>query len=38
MDVDDGKRVSDFIDDLNNGELKDSDGNSLKVDAKYEDG
>ena len=38
MDVADGKSVSDFIDDLNNGNLKDSDGNSLKVDAKYEDG
>jgi len=38
MDVVDGKSVSEFIDDLNNGNLKDSDGNSLKVDAKYEDG
>lgn len=38
MDVEDGKSVSDFINDLNSGALKDSEGNSLKVDAKYEDG
>jgi len=37
MDVEDGKSVSEFINDLNNGKLKDSEGNSLKVDAKYED-
>jgi flagellar hook-associated protein 2 len=28
--------VSDFIDALNNGDLKDSDGNSLKVNASYD--
>jgi flagellar hook-associated protein 2 len=39
MDVDDGKQVKDFIDDINNGNLKDSDGNALQgVSAKYEDG
>ena len=39
MDVDDGESVSDFVDAINNGELKDSDGNALEgVSAKYEDG
>jgi flagellar hook-associated protein 2 len=39
MDVADGKQVKDFIDDINNGNLKDSDGNALQgVSAKYEDG
>jgi flagellar hook-associated protein 2 len=36
MDVDDGESVSDFVDALNNGELKDSDGNSLSVSAEYD--
>jgi flagellar hook-associated protein 2 len=35
MTVADGTTVSDFIDALNNGVLKDSDGNSLKVNASY---
>jgi flagellar hook-associated protein 2 len=35
MSVADGTTVSDFIDALNNGNLKDSDGNSLKVNASY---
>ncbi len=35
MTVADGTSVSDFIDALNNGELKDSDGNSLKINASY---
>jgi flagellar hook-associated protein 2 len=35
MNVADGTTVSDFIDALNNGDLKDSDGNSLKVNASY---
>ncbi len=39
MDVDDGTTVSDFVDMVNNGDLKDSDGNSLGgISAKYEDG
>jgi flagellar hook-associated protein 2 len=38
MDVADGTTVSDFIDALNNGNLKDSDGNSLSVNAKYDNG
>ncbi len=38
MDVDDGLTVKDFIDKLNNGDLKDSDGNSLKVSASYDNG
>ena len=38
MDVADGESVSDFIDDLKNGKLTDSDGNSIKVDASYTDG
>jgi len=36
MTVADGTSVSDFINDLNNGNLKDSDGNSLKVNASYD--
>jgi len=35
MNVADGTTVSDFIDALNNGELKDSEGNSLKVNASF---
>jgi flagellar hook-associated protein 2 len=35
MDVADGTSVSDFIDALNSGNLKDSDGNSLKLNASY---
>ena len=35
MSVADGTTVSDFIDALNNGDLKDSEGNSLKVNASY---
>jgi len=38
MDVEDGTTVSDFIDAINNGELKDSDGNSLGISAEYVDG
>jgi flagellar hook-associated protein 2 len=39
MDVADGKTVKDFVDDINNGNLKDSDGNALEgINAKYEDG
>ena len=39
MDVADGESVSDFVDEINNGNLKDSDGNALEgVSAKYEDG
>jgi len=39
MDVADGESVSDFVDAINNGNLKDSDGNALEgVSAKYEDG
>jgi flagellar hook-associated protein 2 len=39
MDVDDGTEVKDFVDAINNGNLKDSDGNSLEgVSAKFEDG
>ena len=38
MDVDDGTTVKDFDDKINNGDLKDSDGNSLGgISAKYED-
>ena len=38
MDVDDGTTVKDFDDMINNGDLKDSDGNSLGgISAKYED-
>ena len=36
MDVDDGTTVSDFVDAINNGELKNSDGNSLEgISASY---
>ncbi len=35
MDVADGTSVNDFINDLNNGNLKDGNGNSLKVNASY---
>ncbi len=35
MNVLNGTTVNDFIDALNNGELKDSDGNSLKINATY---
>ena len=39
MDVADGTTVKDFVDDINNGDLKDSNGNALEgVSAKYEDG
>ena len=38
MDVNDGESVSDFIDAINNGDLKDSNGNSLKITASYENG
>jgi len=38
MNVADGTTVKDFIDALNNGDLKDSKGNSLKVNAKYDNG
>jgi flagellar hook-associated protein 2 len=39
MNVDDGESVSDFIDAINNGDLKDSDGNSLNgISASYENG
>ena len=38
MDVADGTTVSDFIDAINNGELKDSDGNSLNISADFVDG
>jgi len=37
MNVADGETVSDFINDLKNGELKDSDGNSISIDASYTD-
>jgi len=36
MDVADGMSVSDFVDALNNGELKDENGNSLKLKATYD--
>jgi len=38
MNVADGTSVSDFIDALNNGELKDAEGNSLKLNASYNSG
>ena len=38
MDVADGESVSDFINDLKNGKLTDSDGNSITVDASYNNG
>jgi len=37
MTVADGTSVSDFIDDLKNGKLTDSDGNSISIDASYTD-
>ena len=38
MDVADGESVSDFVNDLKNGKLTDSDGNSISVDASYTNG
>ena len=39
MDVADGTTVKDFVDDINNGDLKDSDGNALKgISASYTNG
>ena len=38
MDVEDGTTVSDFIDAINNGGLKDSEGNSLGISAEFVDG
>ena len=39
MDLDDGATVKDMVDKINNGDLKDSNGNSLAgVSAKFEDG
>ena len=39
MDLDDGATVKDMVDKINNGDMKDSDGNSLSgLTAKYEDG
>jgi flagellar hook-associated protein 2 len=38
MDVADGTTVKDFVDALNNGNLKDSNGNSLSVKASFENG
>ncbi len=39
MDVANDKQVKDFIDDINNGNLKDSDGNSLTgISAEYDNG
>jgi flagellar hook-associated protein 2 len=38
MNVADGESVGDFINALNNGELKDSDGNSLGINATYDNG
>ena len=39
MDLDDGATVKDMVDKINNGDLKDDDGNSLAgVSAKFEDG
>ncbi len=35
MDVNNGESVKDFVNALNNGDLKDSDGNSLKLNASY---
>jgi len=35
MDVADGTTVKDFVDDINNGDLKDSDGNALGISASY---
>ncbi|WP_024787826.1 MULTISPECIES: flagellar filament capping protein FliD [unclassified Lebetimonas] len=38
MNVADGESVGDFINALNNGNLKDSDGNSLGINATYDNG
>ena len=39
MDLDDGATVKDMVDKINNGDMKDSNGNSLSgLTAKYEDG
>ncbi|MEO1924227.1 MAG: flagellar filament capping protein FliD, partial [Nautiliaceae bacterium] len=38
MDVEDGTTVSDFIDAINSGELKDSEGNPLGISAEFVDG
>ena len=38
MDVADGESVSDFINDLKNSKLTDSNGNSIEVDAYYDNG
>ncbi|WP_024789957.1 flagellar filament capping protein FliD [Lebetimonas sp. JH292] len=38
MNVADGESVSDFINALNNGELKDTGGNSLGINATYDNG
>lgn len=38
MNVADGATVSDFINAINNGDLKDNNGNSLKISATFEDG
>ena len=39
MSLDDGATVKDMVDKINNGDMKDSDGNSLSgLSAKYEDG
>ena len=39
MDLDDGATVKDMVDKINNGDLKDDDGNSLAgISAKFEDG
>jgi flagellar hook-associated protein 2 len=38
MDVLDGETVSDFVNAINNGDLKDANGNSLKITASYDNG
>ncbi|GAX87221.1 flagellar hook-associated protein 2 [Lebetimonas natsushimae] len=38
MDVTDGETVSDFINALNNGDLKDSEGNSLGIKTSFDNG
>ena len=38
MDVNDGESVNDFVNDLKNGKLTDSNGNSISVDASYTNG
>jgi flagellar hook-associated protein 2 len=38
MNVADGTTVKDFVDAINNGDLKDSDGNSLGISASFTDG